>query len=198
MGWWSELILVPPQQRVLLHQFQFRVRRFRPAISRTSPNPPANHQSYVCKIVCQVWDLLGGGGGRLLHTLANHQKTVTCLALDGTGSRLLTGGLDRHVKIYNLENFKAKRWGVLVVLFGFWSLSSVCFFFVLCEAAAFLARMHTRHTPKIWYCCWRGLGVLQFWAGNKDAQRIVGTCMLLRTRRCGRAALLPLLPPRTT
>ncbi|CAN0489151.1 unnamed protein product, partial [Scytosiphon promiscuus] len=55
----------------------------------------------------QVWDLLGGGGqGRLLHTLANHQKTVTCLALDGTGSRLLTGGLDRHVKIYNLENFK--------------------------------------------------------------------------------------------
>ncbi|CAM9281559.1 unnamed protein product [Scytosiphon promiscuus] len=55
----------------------------------------------------KVWDLLGGGGqGRLLHTLANHQKTVTCLALDGTGSRLLTGGLDRHVKIYNLENFK--------------------------------------------------------------------------------------------
>lgn len=49
-----------------------------------------------------------GGGGRLLHTLANHQKTVTCLALDGTGSRLLSGGLDRHVKIYNLENFKAR------------------------------------------------------------------------------------------
>ncbi|CAB1103361.1 unnamed protein product [Ectocarpus sp. CCAP 1310/34] len=58
------------------------------------------------EVKASVWDLLGGGGGRLLHTLANHQKTVTCLALDGTGSRLLTGGLDRHVKIYNLENFK--------------------------------------------------------------------------------------------
>lgn len=52
----------------------------------------------------QVWDVLGGG--RLLHSLSNHQKTVTCLCLDGTGSRLLSGGLDRHVKIYNLQNFK--------------------------------------------------------------------------------------------
>ena len=58
----------------------------------------------------KVWDVLGGGGGggRLLHTLANHQKTVTCLALDGTATRLLAGGLDRHVKIYNLENFKVR------------------------------------------------------------------------------------------
>ena len=57
----------------------------------------------------KVWDVLGGGG-RLLHTLSNHQKTVTCLALDGTGTRLLTGGLDRHVKIYNLESFKVRKY----------------------------------------------------------------------------------------
>lgn len=58
------------------------------------------------RIRAQVWDVVGGG--RLLHSLSNHQKTVTCLCLDGTGSRLLSGGLDRHVKIYNLQNFKVK------------------------------------------------------------------------------------------
>lgn len=81
--------------------------------------------------MAQVWDLLAGGGGGLLHTLANHQKTVTCLALDGTGSRLLTGGLDRHVKIYNLENFKARfvLFGLSVALFSLSVLCVVCMYF---------------------------------------------------------------------
>ena len=45
----------------------------------------------------KVWDVLGGG--KLLHTFSNHQKNVTGLAFDGTGSRLLSCGLDGHVKV---------------------------------------------------------------------------------------------------
>ena len=51
-----------------------------------------------------VWDLVGGG--RPLARLANHQKTVTCVALSplagpdsAAAPRLLTGSLDGHVKV---------------------------------------------------------------------------------------------------
>ena len=60
--------------------------------------------------VC-IWDVLGGG--RLLARLSNHQKTVTSLAvspLAGPASsaapRLLTGSLDGHIKIFELDQFK--------------------------------------------------------------------------------------------
>ncbi|KAK9801858.1 hypothetical protein WJX73_002537 [Symbiochloris irregularis] len=61
--------------------------------------------------VC-VWDLLGGG--RLLHRLASHQKTVTCLAMspvagpasEAAAPRLLSGSLDGHVKVYELDGMK--------------------------------------------------------------------------------------------
>lgn len=49
----------------------------------------------------RIWDLLAGG--RLIKTLANHQKAVTCLAFDATHTRLLTGSIDRFVKIYDLN-----------------------------------------------------------------------------------------------
>ncbi|CAO3587582.1 unnamed protein product [Absidia cylindrospora] len=52
----------------------------------------------------KVWDLLSGG--RCLHTLSNHQKTVTSLAFNNTATRILTGSLDQHVKIYNVEDYK--------------------------------------------------------------------------------------------
>lgn len=48
----------------------------------------------------KVWDLIGG---RLMHTFCNHQKNVTSLALDGGSSRLLSAGLDGHLKVYNLQ-----------------------------------------------------------------------------------------------
>jgi U3 small nucleolar RNA-associated protein 15 len=51
----------------------------------------------------RVWDLLAGG--KLLHSFANHQKTITSLCLDGTGTRVLTGSLDQHVKVYDLHHF---------------------------------------------------------------------------------------------
>ncbi|KKA30955.1 hypothetical protein TD95_001308 [Thielaviopsis punctulata] len=44
-----------------------------------------------------VLDLVAG---RPLHLISNHQKTVTSLALASGGRRVLSGGLDGHVKVY--------------------------------------------------------------------------------------------------
>jgi len=51
----------------------------------------------------KVWDLLGGG--RAVHTMSSHQKVVTSMCLDSTKSRLLSAGLDGHVKVYSLNNY---------------------------------------------------------------------------------------------
>lgn len=58
----------------------------------------------------KLWDLTAG---RVMQTLGNHQKTVTCASVvdvrdrDGAHcTRLLTGALDGHVKVYDLETFK--------------------------------------------------------------------------------------------
>jgi U3 small nucleolar RNA-associated protein 15 len=51
----------------------------------------------------KLWDIIGGG--RLLYTLSNHQKTITSVALNNNGSRILTGSLDHHIKIYDIEEF---------------------------------------------------------------------------------------------
>ncbi|KAF4321028.1 hypothetical protein BBO99_00000807 [Phytophthora kernoviae] len=52
----------------------------------------------------KVWDILSGG--RLLHSFSSHQKTITSLGLDGTGTRLMTGSLDGHLKIYDLKTYE--------------------------------------------------------------------------------------------
>ncbi|KAG9305358.1 hypothetical protein G9A89_011491 [Geosiphon pyriformis] len=52
----------------------------------------------------QVWDLIGGG--RLVHSLSNHQKTITSLCFDSSYSHILTGSLDRHIKIYDVQDYK--------------------------------------------------------------------------------------------
>ncbi|PIO31052.1 hypothetical protein AB205_0006580, partial [Aquarana catesbeiana] len=52
----------------------------------------------------KVWDMLKGG--QLLVSLRNHHKTVTTLCLSSSGQRLLSGSLDRHVKIYSTMNYK--------------------------------------------------------------------------------------------
>ncbi|XP_019387806.1 PREDICTED: U3 small nucleolar RNA-associated protein 15 homolog [Crocodylus porosus] len=52
----------------------------------------------------KVWDILKGG--HLLVSLKNHHKTVTCLCLSSSGQRLLSGSLDRHVKIYSTTSYK--------------------------------------------------------------------------------------------
>jgi U3 small nucleolar RNA-associated protein 15 len=52
-----------------------------------------------------VLDLVAG---RPLHLLRNHQKTVTSLAVASHGTRVLTGALDGHVKV-----FETASWNVV-------------------------------------------------------------------------------------
>jgi U3 small nucleolar RNA-associated protein 15 len=49
-----------------------------------------------------VWDI---SRGQEVQTFSNHQKTITCLAMDGTRTRLLSGGLDGHVKVYSMSTY---------------------------------------------------------------------------------------------
>ncbi|KAI0244523.1 U3 small nucleolar RNA-associated protein 15 [Massospora cicadina] len=49
-----------------------------------------------------IYDVVSG---RCIHLLANFQKTVTSLTLDGNRERLLAGSLDHHVKVYDLASY---------------------------------------------------------------------------------------------
>jgi len=52
----------------------------------------------------KVWDAIGAT--RALHTFSNHQKTVTCMTFDNSCSRLISGSLDRQLKIYDVKDYK--------------------------------------------------------------------------------------------
>jgi U3 small nucleolar RNA-associated protein 15 len=54
--------------------------------------------------ILRAWDLVAGG--RCARALANHQKTVTALALAPGGRRLLTGSLDQMVKVYDVASYR--------------------------------------------------------------------------------------------
>ncbi|KAK1770808.1 WD40 repeat-like protein [Phialemonium atrogriseum] len=41
-----------------------------------------------------------------LHIISNHQKTVTSLCLASNGRRVISGGLDGHVKVFDTSNWK--------------------------------------------------------------------------------------------
>jgi U3 small nucleolar RNA-associated protein 15 len=51
-----------------------------------------------------LFDLLSGF--RSMHTFCNHQKNITSLAMDSEGSRVLSGGLDGHVKVHSLHTMQ--------------------------------------------------------------------------------------------
>ncbi|XP_003744100.1 U3 small nucleolar RNA-associated protein 15 homolog [Galendromus occidentalis] len=51
----------------------------------------------------KVWD---AASGRKLMQLCQHHKTVTCLSVSACGGKLLSGSLDRHVKIYDVINYR--------------------------------------------------------------------------------------------
>jgi U3 small nucleolar RNA-associated protein 15 len=50
----------------------------------------------------KIWDLISGG--RLIDTLSYHQKAITSLGVDGSGSRLISGGLDGFIKFYDVSS----------------------------------------------------------------------------------------------
>lgn len=54
--------------------------------------------------ILRAWDLVAGG--RCIRALSNHQKTITSLAFDANAGRLLTGGLDQMVKVYDTSTYK--------------------------------------------------------------------------------------------
>ncbi|KAK0242831.1 Trp-Asp repeat-containing protein [Armillaria nabsnona] len=54
--------------------------------------------------IIRAWDIVAGG--RCTRALSNHQKTITSLAFNASASRLLTGGLDQMVKVYDVSTYK--------------------------------------------------------------------------------------------
>lgn len=52
----------------------------------------------------RIFDI--AGGFRCLETLSNNQKNITALAYDQERGRLLTGGLDNNVKVYDTSTMK--------------------------------------------------------------------------------------------
>jgi WD40 repeat protein len=52
----------------------------------------------------KVWDALAGG--KLLAKITQHHKTVTCLKITSDGHKILSGSLDRHVKVYDTGTYK--------------------------------------------------------------------------------------------
>lgn len=51
-----------------------------------------------------VWDAFAGG--KLIASMSQHNKTVTCLRLASNGRRLMSGSLDRKVKIYDIATYE--------------------------------------------------------------------------------------------
>ncbi|KAF5296592.1 hypothetical protein FQA39_LY19296 [Lamprigera yunnana] len=52
----------------------------------------------------KIWDIIAGG--KLLGCISQHHKTITCLRLAMNNKRLLSGSLDRHVKVYDISTFQ--------------------------------------------------------------------------------------------
>uniref|UniRef100_A0A914XAE3 U3 small nucleolar RNA-associated protein 15 homolog n=1 Tax=Plectus sambesii TaxID=2011161 RepID=A0A914XAE3_9BILA len=54
--------------------------------------------------VVKIWDLTAGG--KQLAVLSHHHKTITSLTFAANHSRLLSGGLDKHVKVYDTATYE--------------------------------------------------------------------------------------------
>lgn len=50
----------------------------------------------------KIWDL--SCGGRFVHSLEQHHKTITSIAFASNGTRILTGGIDRRLNVFSLDS----------------------------------------------------------------------------------------------
>lgn len=75
------------------------------AIDALLPMPGATTVLVGSGPIVQVWDIIAA---KLLTVLQNHQKTVTSIVVSSSsaGRRVLTAGLDGHVKIYDPTSWK--------------------------------------------------------------------------------------------
>lgn len=53
----------------------------------------------------KIFDAIAGG--RQLNNISSHTKTVTCVKTSSDGRHIISGSLDRHVKVFNTTNFQA-------------------------------------------------------------------------------------------
>lgn len=75
------------------------------AVERVLPMPSGTTILASAENQIAVLDLVAA---KPLHIIKNHQKTVTALALASSGSRLVSGGLDGHMKV-----FETTGWNVV-------------------------------------------------------------------------------------
>jgi U3 small nucleolar RNA-associated protein 15 len=75
------------------------------AIESVLPMPSGTQVLAAADNQISVLDLVAG---KPLHLIKNHQKTVTSLCLANNGTRLVSGGLDGHVKV-----FETSAWNVV-------------------------------------------------------------------------------------
>ncbi|CAD0012775.1 WD40 repeat-like protein [Aureobasidium pullulans] len=75
------------------------------AIESVLPMPSGTQVLASADNQISVLDLVAG---KPLHLIKNHQKTVTSLCLANNGTRLVSGGLDGHVKV-----FETSAWNVV-------------------------------------------------------------------------------------
>ena len=87
-----------PSVAVMTFRYEAPVESVLPMPSGTTILAAADNQVSVLDIV----------GGKPLHMLRNHQKTVTSLCLASKDARLVTGALDGHVKV-----FETSGWNVV-------------------------------------------------------------------------------------
>lgn len=87
-----------PERAVMIFKHIAAVEAVRSMPSGTTILAAADNQIAVLDIIA----------GRPLHMIKNHQKTVTSLALASNGSRLVSGGLDGHMKV-----FETTGWNVV-------------------------------------------------------------------------------------
>lgn len=87
-----------PSRSVMTFKHAAAVESVLPMPSGTTLLASADNQISVLDLVA----------GRPLHLIQNHQKTVTSLCLSSNATRLVSGGLDGHVKIY-----ETNTWGVV-------------------------------------------------------------------------------------